>query len=134
LQKKILRKRNTPTKSGILNILKRENRALAHKDFQEFLGDSVDRVTIYRALDRLTEEGEIHKITGVEGVVQYALCVNCNSNHDHRHDHIHFHCTRCKRVICIENVAPQFSLPQGYQVSETQFMVTGICAECSKND
>lgn len=93
----------------------------------------VDRVTIYRALDRLVLEGRIHKITGLECSVQYALCHDCDVKTEHHHDHLHFHCSGCQRVVCIENVSPQFSLPAGYQIQETQFMIRGICPNCSQS-
>lgn len=128
MEKKVVRERSSAVRNQILKILSERKEALAHKDFQAILKDSCDRVTIYRALDKLHEEGKIHKITGIEGVVQYALCKQCMDKH--RHDHIHFNCVKCQKVSCIENSEPTIHLPKDYQVQEIQCIVTGICPDC----
>lgn len=131
MEKKIIRERGSATKTQIIQVLSERNEALAHKDFQDFFKGTCDRVTIYRALDRLVDEGKIHKITGIEGVIQYALCKNCKENH--YHNHVHFNCLNCKKVVCIENSIPSISLPNGYLATEIQCMVSGTCPDCSTN-
>jgi len=130
MDKKIKRERSSATKTHILSILEEKKQALAHKDIQLLLDNSVDRVTIYRALDRLVDEGKIHKVTGMEGIVQYAICHNCNKE-EHHHNHIHFHCVQCETISCIEKVEPKFKLPDGYTVENVQCMVSGICTNCN---
>jgi len=130
MEKKIVRERGSATKTQILEILAHRKEALAHKDFQLIFKDSCDRVTIYRALDRLVEEGKIHKVTGVEGLVQYALCIDCNGKH-HHHKHVHFNCVVCGKVSCIENSEPKITLPVGYSIKEIQCMVSGTCPDCT---
>lgn len=130
MDKKIKRERNSVTKTHILSILEEKKQALAHKDIQLLLENSVDRVTIYRALDRLVDEGKIHKVTGIEGIIQYAICHNCKTDH-HHHNHIHFHCVVCETISCIEQVEPKFKLPTAYTVKEVQCMVSGVCPNCN---
>ena len=129
MEKKIVRERGSATKTQITKILSERKEALAHKDFQEFFNGTCDRVTIYRALDRLVDEGKIHKITGLEGVIQYALCKGCQEKH--HHNHVHFNCTNCNKVICIENSIPEINLPEGFLAKEVQCMVSGICSQCN---
>ncbi|WP_306352624.1 Fur family transcriptional regulator [Flavobacterium sp. '19STA2R22 D10 B1'] len=129
MEKKIKRERNSVTKTEIIRILEEHKSALAHKDFQHAFGDKCDRVTIYRALDRLVEEGKLHKVVNVDGVVQYAICHNCKDHH--HHDHVHFNCTSCGKVSCIENIKPQFVLPAAYKIEEIQCVVSGTCPECN---
>lgn len=128
MENKVIRKRSSAVRNQILEILSDRKEALSPKDFQDILKGSCDRVTVYRALDRLHEEGKIHKITGVENAVQYALCNHCMDKH--KHDHIHFNCVKCQKVSCIENSEPTLNLPKEYQVQEIQCMVTGICPDC----
>ena len=130
MESKIKRERNSVTKQKIIDILIDRKSALAHKDFYDVLRNDCDRVTVYRALDRLVEEGKIHKVTGMEGVVQYALCSECSSGDHHHDNHVHFHCTSCDKVVCIENSKPQLNLPDGYNVQEVQCLVTGTCPHC----
>ena len=129
MEKKIKRERNSLTKSEILSLLSLKKIALTHKDFQEFFNNKVDRVTIYRALDRLVEEGKLHKIANLEGGIQYALCSTCENEH-HQHDHIHFSCNNCHETTCIKNTSAKINLPKEYKILDKQILVTGICPNC----
>ena len=128
MENKAVRKRSSAVRDQILEILGARKEALSPKDFQDILKGVCDRVTVYRALDRLHEEGRIHKITGVENAIQYALCRKCMDKHTH--DHVHFNCIKCSKISCIENSEPTLHLPKEYQVQEIQCMVTGICPDC----
>ncbi len=122
--------RNTHAKTEILNIINNSEVALSHADIQKKIGDLCNRVTIYRVLERLEKEGNIHKITNVDGVVNFAKCDHaCETDH-HTHDHIHFNCEKCKTMICIENVAPAITLPEGFTVSSYNLVISGICPKC----
>lgn len=133
--KKIKRVRNSATKTTILELLRSRNTALAHKDFQNHFGDSCDRVTIYRALDRLVDEGKLHRITNFDGVIQYALCKECGSKGEpaHHHEHVHFSCKNCGKTTCIDSIAIKINLPSGYTIQEQQILITGICPECTNS-
>lgn len=120
--------RNTAAKREILDMISLSGVALSHSEIQASLDGSCDRVTIYRVLDRLVEEGAVHRIVNVDGVLKYASCHGCSTAH--HHDHIHFSCQKCMSVTCIENVHPSFKLPKGYKVSEVNFTVSGICPQC----
>ena len=121
--------RNTAAKTEILKCISQSEVALSHAEIQSSLEGLCDRVTIYRVLDRLTEEGAIHRIVNIDGVVKYANCRNCSV--DHKHSHIHFSCQKCKSVTCMEDVEPAFNLPARYQVAEVNFTVSGICPRCA---
>lgn len=121
--------RNTTAKTKIKELIATSNVALSHSDIQKSLDGLCDRVTIYRILERLLEEGVVHKIVNIDGVVKYAGCHNCSSKHNH--DHIHFSCQKCKSVTCLENVEPSYKLPKNYTVSEMNFTLSGLCPQCS---
>ncbi len=61
--------RNSATKTKIQELIVSSSVALSHSDIQKTLKGLCDRVTIYRILNRLLEEGVIHKIVDVDGVV-----------------------------------------------------------------
>lgn len=122
-------RRNTVAKTEILNLLSHSKPALSHAEIQMLLNGVCDRVTIYRVLERLTEEGLIHKVATIEGVVKYAECHTCSAT-EHHHDHIHFSCEQCHKVTCIEDVKPSFSLPESYKVHNVNFTISGICPQC----
>jgi Fur family transcriptional regulator, ferric uptake regulator len=120
--------RNTTAKTEILELIVASSVALSHSEIQQSVGGLCDRVTIYRVLERLIDEGKVHKIVNVDGVIKYAGCHSCSGKHSH--SHIHFSCQKCKSVICLEDVEPSFKIPINYEVREMNFMVSGICPNC----
>ena len=123
--------RSTTAKTEIQELIANSSVALSHTEIQSYLNGLCDRVTIYRVLERLTDEGLIHKIINVDGVVKYANCHSCSQTHSHNHNHIHFSCQKCKLVTCLEGVVPSFTLPKKYKVRETNFVLSGLCPDCS---
>lgn len=123
--------RKTIAKSTIQDLLNKSEEALSHSDIQKEVGDLCNRVTIYRILDRLVEEGAAHKIVNVDGVIKYAACHQCATHH-HHHNHIHFSCTACNSVTCLDDVRPSFQLPPNYVVKEVNFTLAGICPSCKE--
>lgn len=121
--------RNTVAKARILELIRESACALSQPDIQTALNGLCDRVTIYRILDRLTEEGHIHRIVTVTGTVNYAACHTCSGKH--HHNHIHFSCYNCKQITCLEQVEPSYQLPAGYQETDAYFTISGICTNCT---
>lgn len=131
--------RNTVARQAILDLIKDSHVALSQPAIQHQLNGLCDRVTIYRVLDRLVDDGEIHRIVNVNGVVNYAHCSNCepgseNHAHQHNHEHIHFNCRVCNELTCLDQVVPHFTLPEGFVAEETFFTVSGICNHCQQKD
>ena len=121
--------RNTVAKLKIQELITKSSIALSHAEIQVATDGLCDRVTIYRVLERLIDEGLIHKIINVDGTVKYAGCTSCSENHNH--NHIHFSCEKCKSVTCLENVEPLFKLPSNYRVNEVNFTLSGLCPQCA---
>lgn len=126
-----MNRRNTATKQLILQVLEASPSALSQDLLEEQIGDRMDRVTIYRVLNRFREDGIVHKIVSDEGKFYYALCRDCNTKHpDHRHDHIHFRCLVCQKVECLPNeIKPK--LPRGYQSLLSNYWISGYCSDCN---
>lgn len=123
--------RTTVAKTAILELIESSDVALSQPDIQTQVGDLCNRVTIYRVLDRLVEEGAIHKIIDIDGLTKFMSCHKCDDDLDHQHHHIHFHCSKCGEVTCLHHVVPQFNLPKNYLVSDVNFMVSGTCKDCN---
>ncbi len=121
--------RNTTARTEIHELIANSPVALSHTEIQSATNGLCDRVTIYRVLERLTVDGLIHKVVNVDGVVKYAGCHSCLE--EHNHNHIHFSCQECKSVTCLENIEPTFNLPKNYEVSETNFTISGFCPQCT---
>jgi Fur family ferric uptake transcriptional regulator len=106
--------RITKARIKVLAALLAANRALSHQEMQDQFTE-MDRVTLYRSLDCLTEAGLAHKIAGDDRTFRYSAgtplaeqSVPSRTNEDTgRHQHGHFKCTRCSRIFCLEkNEAP----------------------------
>ena len=124
--------RTTPNRLAILEVFTDKAAALSESDLEKGLNVSCDRVTIYRTLGTFVEKGILHKVLDDKGVTKYALCSESCEEGDHNHDHVHFKCSNCGKTVCIEGVpVPAFSLPQGFDLEETNVLLQGICDKCS---
>ncbi|MFD2162729.1 Fur family transcriptional regulator [Paradesertivirga mongoliensis] len=122
--------RNTVAKNEIHKLIAGSTVALSQAELQAATKGLCDRVTIYRILDRLTQEGLIHKVLNVDGVMKYAGCADtCKAQH--KHDHIHFSCQKCKSLTCLAGVEASYRLPAAYTVMEANFTLSGICPNCT---
>lgn len=121
--------RVTPARLGVLGILLEADAALTHQEIEQLAaqqGVTFDRVTLYRALDWLVEQGVAHKVSGLDRAWRY------NAQAGTPHQHAHFHCRRCDQVFCLENLQPAllFSLPPGYRVEQVELNLQGYCPNC----
>ncbi|OWW18875.1 Fur family transcriptional regulator [Noviherbaspirillum denitrificans] len=128
--------RITDARVKVLAALLDAERAFSHQDVQEAFAD-MDRVTLYRALDCLTDAGLAHKIAGDDRVFRYSAGAEHGSEPHHQHGH--FKCTRCSRVFCLDSIAEaetlqnalQQSLGKGFRSHDIEFTIKGWCADCA---
>ena len=124
-----MNRRNTPSKKSILELLQKADSALSQDMIETEVKGEMDRVTIYRVLNRFCEDGIAHKILADDGKYYFALCSRCDGE-KHNHNHFHFRCVICDKVECLdEKVAVR--LPEGYRMEDVSGWVTGRCAACA---
>lgn len=110
--------------------LERAHRPLSLRELEDRM-PTAERSTIFRTLTLLLQHHLIHAIEDGSGALRYEVC--------HGHDectiddqHIHFYCEQCHRTFCFHDTKiPQVSLPEGFQVSSINYMVKGLCPDCS---
>ncbi len=123
--------KKTDARLKTLEVLRGRDSAISHNDLETALGESTDRVTLYRILNAFEEKGIIHGIVTQRGGMQYALCSHC-TEHNHVHNHLHFSCSNCQKTFCINNVSfHNPNLPQGFLLKEFNLSASGLCQECS---
>ena len=152
--------RITSARIKVLAALLDARCALTHQDVQDTLVD-LDRVTLYRALDCLTDAGLAHKIAGGDRVFRYSAGtehgeygISQQSAHSPaQHQHGHFKCTRCGKVFCLDHSgdasaesesakrqaalrtqlqsALQETLGTGFQSHDIELTIKGWCADCA---
>ena len=123
-------RRQTKNRQLILSTLKESGRALSHDGLTSELDKQVDRVTVYRTLNRLVEDGLTHRIVADDGRQYFAVCEE-GCSHDHEaHGHLHFRCVNCDRVECVPGEM-RFQTPPGYSVENYNLVLSGTCATCA---
>lgn len=129
----LLRERNlraTATRLDVLSVITASAKAVSYSQIQKSL-TNFDRVTLYRTIHALIENGIIHKAIADESETYYALCSHRCSQESHNHQHIHFRCTTCDQVSCVQpSESIQISVP-GHLIDHFQIEVTGLCASCN---
>ena len=113
----------------LVNMQQYEN-AMPFSKIQKVI-NYVDRVTLYRTIETLSNQGIIHQAYKDNNEIYYALCgENCNRE-EHQHEHIHFKCKTCKSVTCQE-ISKKFKivLPE-YEIHQISIHVNGICKKCN---
>jgi Fur family ferric uptake transcriptional regulator len=122
--------RATLARVRILAILMDSERPVSHHEVEQLLahGGHVDRVTVYRVLEWLTNAGLAHKIAGDDRIWRY----KSQSGHGDE-THAHFKCSRCKAVFCLDDMNTAFALhlPPGYRSERVDLTIRGRCAGCS---
>ncbi len=106
-----------------------------HFDADELVADlqaagrQVSRATVYRTLRLLVEAGLLRELR---------LTNRTAYEHDFGYpSHDHMHCTECHRVIEFRNdeirkLREAISLEQGFRAAAHRFIITGVCAACSR--
>ncbi|MBC7489852.1 MAG: transcriptional repressor, partial [Glaciimonas sp.] len=99
--------RVTGARIKVLTVLLEARCAVSHQDMQDLFVE-MDRVTLYRALDCLTDAGLAHKIAGDDRVFLYSAgaehteSISADPTLHAQHQHGHFKCTRCTKVFCLD--------------------------------
>jgi Fur family ferric uptake transcriptional regulator len=129
--------RVTAARVKVLAALLDAERAFSHQDVQDAFAD-MDRVTLYRALDCLTDAGLAHKIAGDDRVFRYSASIERGAVEHHQHGH--FKCTRCAKVFCLDSIGEadmlqstlQKTLGKGFRSHDIEFTIKGWCADCAQ--
>ena len=98
-----------------------EIHSTASKDAQ-----SLGLRTVYRAVRRLQETGELVHIPVGGGNDRYELA-SIASEHHH-----HFHCTACDRYFDVHGCPGGFKdlIPQGFKLQKHELTLSGLCDSC----
>ncbi|CAG1009248.1 hypothetical protein BURK1_03635 [Burkholderiales bacterium] len=126
--------RATRARIRALGVLLAAREALTHHGIERRLkhGRDVDRVTLYRVLEWLVEQGLAHKVAGDDRVWRYSAAGH-GKGPAGGHPHAHFECSDCGRVVCLENApVPAIALPRGFRRREVEVTVKGRCGACLK--
>ena len=130
--KEMLKKRNLKATSNRLSLLtKMQNNgsAMSYSNIRTIM-QPIDRVTLYRTIEKLKEKGIIHTAFQSNNEIYYAICGMDCSSENHVHNHIHFKCSKCETVTCEDVLnSLNISLPR-HEIHNISVNVKGICEVC----
>lgn len=97
-------------------------------------GKQVNLATIYRNLDKMTDEGILLKYKTAKdehAVYQYT------DGHPECHEHLHLQCVRCGRVIHLEcgfmkDIRAHLEEHHGFALECNSSVLYGMCRECKE--
>lgn len=124
-------KRNTIQLSLVLDTVSTlPGHASADEVYAEIIREHphISRGTVYRNLNRLSETGQIRKISMPGG----ADCFD-----HHCHEHYHVRCEKCGRVFDVDMVAlkglqEKIRDTHGFEFTGYDIIFRGICPDCRK--
>ena len=114
----------------LIKAMKTAKQPLSAYDLLDLLpeGPKPKPPAIYRALDRLSTEGRVHRIESLKAFVP------CDGHH-HAHETVFAVCSDCNQVQEIEdhqlcNLLSEWKKKTGFMPSQKTFEILGQCAEC----
>ncbi|WP_314664095.1 Fur family transcriptional regulator [Prevotella aurantiaca] len=121
-----------PTANRILiaEAISRYNGPVSMKELETKL-QTIDKSSIFRTLIVFSNQHVVHQVEDGNDIVRYELCMSDDEETD-SDMHAHFYCEQCQHTTCLHEVdIPEIHLPEGYKLSNVNFMLKGICPECS---
>ncbi|MDE7413345.1 MAG: transcriptional repressor [Muribaculaceae bacterium] len=94
--------------------------------------DTIDKASIFRVLDLFRKKEMVHVVDDGSRSLKYELC-NSHNHHISDDRHAHFHCDNCGRTFCLEEImTPVVELPAGFTFRTANYVINGLCPDCSK--
>jgi len=119
------------TKQRILlleKILKKKS-VFSINDLEKELLSDMDQATIYRIMAQLREKGIVREIlSDSDNRLFEKSCI-------HNPVHPHFHCTKCKKIICLDQLDEKIhrAIEKAYSdvtIDEISINISGTCLKC----
>ena len=93
---------------------------------------TMDKSSIFRTLSHFKSHHLVHQLEDGNDIVRYELC-HSHSEEEDEDIHVHFYCEHCHRTFCLNEISvPQVNLPVGYRQTAVNYMIKGICPDCSQ--
>ncbi|MEC8733812.1 MAG: transcriptional repressor [Planctomycetota bacterium] len=122
-------RRTTRQLNAIRGVIVEAGRPLSIPEIHELALASVSTLglrTVYRAVRKLEESGELTAVAVPGGADRYELS-SVAAQHHH-----HFHCTACDRYFDIHGCPGGLSklLPEGFTLHHHELTLSGLCDAC----
>jgi len=123
--------KKTSFRIELLQLFRNSSNSLSVKKITQKFSTTVDKVSIYRALNSFEKSGLIHKVPDKNNLSRYSLCPSECAPNQHSHDHAHFLCSICDETFCIDDFpVPKMNNHNGYIINNYKIILEGICESC----
>lgn len=122
--------RRTRGRVAVLKVLSKAKKPLTREQIAGRLGKgTLDKVTIYRTLERFVEAGLVHRAYLHKRASYYELAHNCTESQCHPH----FTCMDCGDTHCLTEVRLPMArnLHTGFVVDRQRVQLEGLCPKCN---
>ena len=122
--------RITQHRMDVLDWLRACGKPVTFFELNRFFSTKINRITLYRILNDLTDAGMLKMFYGQDGhkyIEEGSPSFEGMTKEDH--SHVHFQCNSCDEVFCLDNVEVK-NLPKGFNVSPAQSILIGLCERC----
>jgi Fur family ferric uptake transcriptional regulator len=120
--------RKTKAISLLLEMLNNTDEALSVVELVDRLKATINKSTVYRALERMEQDGIVHSIVSKDGLKWYAKCTGC-STECHNDNHAHFQCLQCGKMFCLP-IKMEKPVVKNYKIESSEFFLQGKCKVC----
>lgn len=121
----------TPNRILVTGVLAGASAPMSLSELEDTLV-TLDKSSIFRVLNMLLAHDVIHAVEDGRGVSKYELC-HTESDHEDTDLHCHFYCHKCRRTFCFTDMnVPRVEVPSGYEVDGINYMIKGLCPDCSR--
>lgn len=123
--------KKTSFRKELLIFFKSSSSSITVKKIIKKFASSVDKVSIYRALNSFEKSGLIHKVPDKKNLLRYSLCSSECGPGKHSHDHAHLLCSICDETFCLDDfLLPNIKSHNGYVINNYKIILEGSCLSC----
>ena len=123
--------KKTSFRNELLIFFQSSSSSLTVKKIIKKFASSVDKVSIYRALNSFEKSGLIHKVPDKNNLLRYSLCSSECGPGKHSHDHAHLLCSICDETFCLDDFfLPNIKSHNGYVINNYKIILEGSCLSC----
>ena len=123
--------KKTSFRKELLIFFQNSSSSLTVKKIIKKFASSVDKVSIYRALNSFEKSGLIHKVPDKNNLLRYSLCSSECRPGKHSHDHAHLLCSICDETFCLDDfLLPNIKSHNGYVINNYKIILEGSCLSC----
>lgn len=93
--------------------------------------ETMDHSSIFRVLTRFVDSDLVHVIDDGSGSLKYEICKG-EHGHSLNDIHVHFKCESCGKIFCMKSKhVPIVELPEGFSLTDINYVMKGVCDKCS---